>query len=325
MIEHRSGYGRVVVASHDMEIGDVVIDEAPLLTWHNEPNDVANYLAAFRCAPIAAQAAIRDMYSPRGDLVEIRFTNAHQYGQKRSALFELGSKLSHSCLPNAAYKLQEGRAQFVAIRHVKAGEQITFSYRGNCWSTPTHERRKYLKDRYFFECGCPLCDGPDLSRALRCPGCDGFVRLFDTTWFCDTCGPQNPSLAEESAILNEFRRARRVDDLLLLARRASDRLSPTHYVVARIFHRIEQYYAATALSSPPAHEHAALAGFKVAATFECMAAGCTGGCSPTSHAPFYESLEPARRAMRHLSQLHRHYIPLSVSLLHHARKYFLFL
>jgi SET domain-containing protein len=45
----------------------------------------------------------------------------------------------------------------VAKRDLEAGEEVTISYLGHMGDQPVFERRKFLRNRYGFECDCALC------------------------------------------------------------------------------------------------------------------------------------------------------------------------
>lgn len=90
-----------------------------------------------------------------------------------SGLFVLGSKFSHSCAPNCTWSFsREGLLQYHAVRKIKPGDALTFSYIGNGMNmvTGTLSRRRRLASLWFV-CLCSRCQQPDLSRQLRCPKC----------------------------------------------------------------------------------------------------------------------------------------------------------
>eukprot|EP00993_Chasmostoma_nieuportense_P000236 NODE_1218_length_1602_cov_37.968136_g1149_i0.p1 GENE.NODE_1218_length_1602_cov_37.968136_g1149_i0~~NODE_1218_length_1602_cov_37.968136_g1149_i0.p1 ORF type:complete len:515 (-),score=139.14 NODE_1218_length_1602_cov_37.968136_g1149_i0:56-1534(-) len=140
-------------------------------------------------------------------------TNQHAAGQdlESTALFELGSKVTHSCDPNCLCVMNNTLIEYRAIRPIKTHEMLTFSYISSfdLWrSTP--ERRKLMQPTRFFECCCSRCVGPDLSRRLRCPSCSDHRTLYhqpgqvsfvptegtptDTPWTCQNpeCGKTFP-------------------------------------------------------------------------------------------------------------------------------------
>jgi len=67
--------------------------------------------------------------------------------------------ISHCCLPNAQHNWNSdaGWETIHAVRHIKAGEEITISYDHG---GPSDSRRTYLKDAFGFDCDCCLCSLP---------------------------------------------------------------------------------------------------------------------------------------------------------------------
>jgi len=108
------------------------------------------------------------------DFLLILRCNVHMIGDgtKTSALFYLGSKVTHSCDPNAMALAIGIQLAYRAIRPIKKGEPITFSYISgwDLWkSTPA--RRALLLDQRFFTCCCLRCVSEDKCRRMICPAC----------------------------------------------------------------------------------------------------------------------------------------------------------
>ena len=116
----------------------------------------------------------------------------------KSALFAYGSKVAHSCHPNASYssKTADGCLQYKVISPIKGGDQITFSYLNNSPSLPTHLRREDLMSTKVFFCECQLCTGLDYARMHQCPSgsCTGKIAIEHPgksskhAWRCTECG-----------------------------------------------------------------------------------------------------------------------------------------
>eukprot|EP00906_Rhabdomonas_costata_P010622 RCo014934 len=133
--------------------------------------------------------------------------NSHMLGDgtKMSALFYMGSKVTHSCQPNCMAMGLGTKLSYRALHDIPKGELITFSYISgfDLWkSTPV--RRALLRETRFFTCVCQRCVGPDTTRMMKCPKCGdpntvyfmtgqaGFLGTdprppTDTPWTC-----QNP-------------------------------------------------------------------------------------------------------------------------------------
>jgi|EP00670_Eutreptiella_braarudii_P007589 hypothetical protein len=138
-------------------------------------------------------------------------TNQHATGKELecTALYELGSKVTHACEPNCLCTMDEYTIEYRAIRPIKKMEMLTFSYIAafDLWKS-TVERRKLMAPARFFECCCSRCVGPDYTRRMRCPECKDARMLYfmpgqmsfvptngeptDTPW---TCG--NPSCKKQ--------------------------------------------------------------------------------------------------------------------------------
>eukprot|EP01046_Picozoa_sp_COSAG06_P049002 COSAG06_NODE_7443_length_2502_cov_1.574282_1_plen_711_part_00 len=91
------------------------------------------------------------------------------------ALFEQGSRLTHSCgsSANTTYHCVDGMGEHRTTRDIDAGEIITTSYladRGGIGSgmAGTSDRRHYLLEGYLFTCQCARCTTPDLNRRFSC-------------------------------------------------------------------------------------------------------------------------------------------------------------
>ncbi|ORY22390.1 hypothetical protein BCR39DRAFT_551744 [Naematelia encephala] len=140
-----------------------------------------------------ADAASGDRPDP-ADMVDYGFTSSGQLLNLISALtinsFTLSSPslspiglamspitalFNHSCRPNAVVVFPNGGGEMnvVAISDIEPGQEILTSYIDV--SLPREFRRKELKDRYGFECDCPLCKtggselpvGPDVDEGME--------------------------------------------------------------------------------------------------------------------------------------------------------------
>lgn len=105
----------------------------------------------------------------------VLYSNAHltqqtDANQSRNcpkvSLYGCGSKLAHSCNPNAFVRVDPvtGRVSYTLTRDVKVKELLTFSYLPiDSRSFPSlvignrNDRRKYLREFKFFDCNCLRC------------------------------------------------------------------------------------------------------------------------------------------------------------------------
>eukprot|EP00798_Chlamydomonas_sp_ICE-L_P012388 gene12388-15581_t len=99
-----------------------------------------------------------------------------------TALFEIGSKVEHSCFPNVTYSSKSGQLVYTATQAIAAGERVTFSYIPYI-EVPEQARRNALFMSKSFLCECARCEGPDMCRPLQCPDCkDGVVLRTSPRW-----------------------------------------------------------------------------------------------------------------------------------------------
>jgi len=88
-------------------------------------------------------------------------------GQRTSVLFEVLSRVNHSCAPNVdvvtEVHLERARGRLVALRDISAGDEVLVSYLGSVGSArmalPTEARRLDLRRKHRFICACERC-GP---------------------------------------------------------------------------------------------------------------------------------------------------------------------
>ena len=114
---------------------------------------------AFAAEPIPARRKIGEI---RGESLSVREARRRAKGQARIMIVEVSDRraidathssdplrfTNHSCKPNAALRIRQGRVEFYAMRDVAPGEEITVNY------GETHHEGK-LRCR----CGAPGCVG----------------------------------------------------------------------------------------------------------------------------------------------------------------------
>lgn len=126
------------------------------------------------------------------------------------ALFDLFSKLPHSCEPNATFRVRPDAVVVVrASQDIPAGALVSISYLPSAafLLAPTYYRRELLRIQKQFLCRCARCMRPDTSRIVQCPSCTGFrLRSESGTWLCSCCtnslGDDGLCLDEESQLLD---------------------------------------------------------------------------------------------------------------------------
>ena len=119
--------------------------------------------------------------------------------------FYLGySCLDHSCAPNA-HCIYNGKG--IVVRTIEDVENFSdlrityFDPRGK-----THERRKYLRENYFFDCNCARCEDPNSDAkfaSLKCKSCPGWVH--ESTKICSSCHQTLKLIDEELNIVEKYK------------------------------------------------------------------------------------------------------------------------
>lgn len=64
--------------------------------------------------------------------------------------------MNHSCAPSALLQVNGAEATVIALKDIHPGDEITV-----CYVDPdlnVEQRRKELKERWFFECDCKRCE-----------------------------------------------------------------------------------------------------------------------------------------------------------------------
>jgi hypothetical protein len=75
----------------------------------------------------------------------------------QSSLYLGASKFNHSCSGNIAWSPSNPMTILIAIKPIKKGEQLYYTYYHLDPDTSGEQRRAKLKDRFGFGCNCELC------------------------------------------------------------------------------------------------------------------------------------------------------------------------
>ncbi|KAH7832591.1 uncharacterized protein MONOS_5041 [Monocercomonoides exilis] len=91
-----------------------------------------------------------------------------------TAIFEVASRVPHSCSPNMSYTVCNkpfNGLRYRCVRPAKIGEILSFSYiePDDLLFRPTLQRRGDLIQHKYFFCLCPRCRADDMMRLLPCP------------------------------------------------------------------------------------------------------------------------------------------------------------
>lgn len=86
--------------------------------------------------------------------------NCHSF-ENGAALFEISTRINHSCQPSAIWHEENGTIYHEAKRSIRAGEEITIRYQAQLEEWTREERIKHLQDSRYFWCRCNLCESGD--------------------------------------------------------------------------------------------------------------------------------------------------------------------
>lgn len=165
IIESIPGKGQGAIASQDITPGTLLISEPPLLTTEvitSIPTTEADLARALNALPREIQRAflsLHNNYVGQGTpLSNIIRSNGYPLGASSDVggVFELASRLNHSCQPNAYHgwnPILEEHTVY-AIQPISNGEEITLAYH---YGGPSEYRQEILKERFGFTCTCQLC------------------------------------------------------------------------------------------------------------------------------------------------------------------------
>ncbi|CAO2653460.1 Nn.00g028710.m01.CDS01 [Neocucurbitaria sp. VM-36] len=173
VVEPSYGKGLGVFALHDLEVGDIVMREAPVIKivpptfvkGTGYPMSAISELVQnqFNTLSPNEQAEVLSL-TYHATCVELNLmdklglifqTNAYNTGEE-IGLFPKIARINHSCRPNTSYYWSEKLNQRIvyATRKIKQGEEFSVSYIPLL--LPQEERQKHL-DRYGFKCHCEAC------------------------------------------------------------------------------------------------------------------------------------------------------------------------
>ncbi|CAE8652855.1 unnamed protein product [Polarella glacialis] len=250
--------GRVLVAAAPFAPGELVLEEAPLLAWQEDPMQL---FRDFLAAPAWKQALVLDLARSKlsaeraaeheavalsasqsetsipidtaRQILQIVDTNAQQMHSEgedgtRAGLFARASKAEHSCRPNCASTTQAspGVIRYHAVSPIEVGDRISISYLSELWSTPREARRNALLEmEKAFNCNCCRCVALDDCRGLACleANCSGFCfqEGVSLMWRCGKCGSEYDKEGMKSRLHEEKRLLLRTSQLQIRAAAAS--------------------------------------------------------------------------------------------------------
>ncbi|XP_055924091.1 histone-lysine N-trimethyltransferase SMYD5 [Eupeodes corollae] len=127
------------------------IATSPLAEWVKKVSD----LPLEEKAKQELDNYIDDLYNKVGEFAGEFLNN------EGSGLYQLQSKINHSCVPNAqsSFPYSNDIVVLKAISPIQPGDEICISYLDDCQlERSRHSRQKALKENYIFLCECPKCE-----------------------------------------------------------------------------------------------------------------------------------------------------------------------
>lgn len=122
------------------------------------PNQQATYLELHGTSSPAFRESKTIVHYPASSQEIYSIFKMNNFGG--GDVYGIGSRINHSCKPNAAHCSPAGKRIFHAMHDIKAGEEISISY---IEETMTRARRQFELARLWdFDCSCEHCqDTPE--------------------------------------------------------------------------------------------------------------------------------------------------------------------
>jgi len=154
------GEGLGVFALRAFEVGEEIVREKPAVRVVGK--DLAGAWEGAGGAERRVVLGFTDAWCARGGaptVAGIVATNSIPMGDGGAGVFAIACRINHACYPNARWLWREdvGRELVLALRPIRAGEEITVCYAGELNLCSTAERRAHLRENLRFECACTLC------------------------------------------------------------------------------------------------------------------------------------------------------------------------
>mmetsp|Transcript_37936 Transcript_37936/g.118348 ORF Transcript_37936/g.118348 Transcript_37936/m.118348 type:complete len:565 (+) Transcript_37936:1-1695(+) len=112
-------------------------------------------------------------------------------------VFQLFSRVNHSCFPNTVYIASKEGRRLRALRRIAEGEQLVHCYLGEEQLVPTELRRRHLWRSKCFRCVCERCTAEaDPFRDMPCRACAATHGTYVSKWRA----PQTRRLAPQQAV-----------------------------------------------------------------------------------------------------------------------------
>ncbi|KDQ62205.1 hypothetical protein JAAARDRAFT_170436 [Jaapia argillacea MUCL 33604] len=208
------GRGKGLVATRDIQQGEELIREVPLILVPNQisTNPAILIHEAISSLPLQSRDAFYNLSyvnlppSPSTSASSIALaifqTNAVAAGSNQVGLFPRMARLNHACSSafNSVYswREREGVLVVVALRDIKAGEELLTPYMDTKKSR--RERQELLQSHYAFTCSCHVCSLPakdSLASDKRLERMAGLLKRFESWERGDVSGEEAIRIAKE--------------------------------------------------------------------------------------------------------------------------------
>ena len=167
------GKGLGCVASRDIELGERLLAERPLLDISpHSPKTLEEAVAALSEADQARFYSLSQnelKWGAEKTVKGIFMTNAipsHAFSKEHRAVFAIASRLNHACDANATFRWNSalGCLTVHACRRIPCGTEICVHYGFPPGCILREDRQRRLLNAFGFECTCSACslDGPEL-------------------------------------------------------------------------------------------------------------------------------------------------------------------
>jgi hypothetical protein len=175
IVRPSAGKGLGVFANKDLELGAVILSEAPIIKIRppefrdgvGYPLDAIEVLVreAFDSLSKGLQAEVLSLHAyttaaesqafNQDQLLPIFRSNAYNTGED-VGLFPRIARINHSCRPNTSYywNPQLNKRVVYATRHIEKGEELSVTYIPLLYSQADRQKRL---DQYGFKCTCTAC------------------------------------------------------------------------------------------------------------------------------------------------------------------------
>ncbi|KZT34989.1 SET domain-containing protein [Sistotremastrum suecicum HHB10207 ss-3] len=172
------GKGKGLRAVRDIELGEIIVMERPLLIVCGankfnmsgplggaidllKPRAKKEYLELFNCwKGEKGKSEIEGILQTNGMRIDMESWGAKPEDGSFTGIFPVFSRMNNSCMPNCQFYFSQRSLSGVvrAVRPIKKGEELEVHYLGSYHSAK--DRQALFQSAYKFTCTCPACDPP---------------------------------------------------------------------------------------------------------------------------------------------------------------------